>query len=472
MSMFDRFPWLSTTILTLGMLIPGTINTLSKKAQNETLSIGINGQLAPFNHPWFQTFVMYIGEALCFLVFLFLRFYYRRREEQVGWVVPSGSGSVEERAALLKTHPYSGGYRSSTGAHTLEINDDQDIGVVPRAGVEEIDAKEAADRLLYMESPWFRAKFILPTLCDLLGTSLSGIGLLWVPASIWQMLRGSIIIWAGILSVVFLKRKLGAQKWAGILVTAFGLVLVGLSSTLAGSGSGESGGLLLIGIVLVVVAQFFSALQMILEEAFMKGLGKDKRNWLPMHVVGMEGCFGIVIVYFFVFPITYAIPGSTPGSHYDNPADAIAQMLHSWQLSLNVFIYVLSIAFYNFFSLSVAKKLTTVHRTLIDASRTILVWGVDLMLYYLGHYYALGEAWIIPWSFLELAGFIVLFLGTLLYNRIIVLPFLPPAPEQTPYPLPDYQTLKYRFTHCTCLLDNNGDDYDEDELCGFHTPSC
>ena len=43
--------------------------------------------------------------------------------------------------------------------------------------------------------------FVVPTICDLIGTTLSGIGLLYVPASVWQMLRGAIIIFAGILSV-------------------------------------------------------------------------------------------------------------------------------------------------------------------------------------------------------------------------------------------------------------------------------
>ena len=51
----------------------------------------------------------------------------------------------------------------------------------------------------------FQAIIILPTLCDLLGTTLAGIGLLYVSASVWQMLRGSIIIFTGILSVI-LKR--------------------------------------------------------------------------------------------------------------------------------------------------------------------------------------------------------------------------------------------------------------------------
>lgn len=61
---------------------------------------------------------------------------------------------------------------------------------------------------------------ILPACCDLGGTTLSGIGLLFTTASVWQMLRGSIILFTGILSVVFLKRKLEKFKWVGMVSTS------------------------------------------------------------------------------------------------------------------------------------------------------------------------------------------------------------------------------------------------------------
>src|SRR3989338_4664343 len=112
-SFWDRFPWLSTTLLTLGMLIPGTINTLAKKAQNETLSIGINGELAPFVHPWFQTFVMYIGEALCFVAFLCMRFHYNRQRHQQMVADALDKEAATEARPLLSTSAF---------PPTLEIN--------------------------------------------------------------------------------------------------------------------------------------------------------------------------------------------------------------------------------------------------------------------------------------------------------------------------------------------------------------
>lgn len=75
--------------------------------------------------------------------------------------------------------------------------------------------------------------------------------------------------------------------------------------------------------------------------------------------------------------------GSDAGGRYENALDALIQIQNNWLLLIFVISYCLSIAFYNFFGLSVAKQLTTVHRTLIDACRTILVWTAQIVIYYL-----------------------------------------------------------------------------------------
>lgn len=56
-------------------------------------------------------------------------------------------------------------------------------------------------------------------------------------ASSFQMLRGAVIIFTGLLSVAFLGRRLQPSQWIGILVTILGLVVVGLSDFLNGHGN-------------------------------------------------------------------------------------------------------------------------------------------------------------------------------------------------------------------------------------------
>jgi drug/metabolite transporter (DMT)-like permease len=70
--------------------------------------------------------------------------------------------------------------------------------------------------------------FFPPACCDVMGTSLMYIGLNLTTASSYQMLRGAVIIFTGLLSVAFLRMRLQGFKWLGMGLVMFGLVIVGL----------------------------------------------------------------------------------------------------------------------------------------------------------------------------------------------------------------------------------------------------
>jgi len=124
----------------------------------------------------------------------------------------------------------------------------------------------------------FNYIFALPTCCDLTASTLGNIALLWIDASIWQMMRGSIIIFSAILSLIFLKRKLKAHHWIGILIVVVGLFLVGLAGMIKtneknkenNDNANSNSGLFFVGIVLVICAQLIASSQMIIEEMLLK----------------------------------------------------------------------------------------------------------------------------------------------------------------------------------------------------------
>jgi drug/metabolite transporter (DMT)-like permease len=58
------------------------------------------------------------------------------------------------------------------------------------------------------------------------------VGLTMTYASVFQMLRGSVVIFTGILSVVFLKRKLYVFHWLGMICVLIGATLVGVASVM------------------------------------------------------------------------------------------------------------------------------------------------------------------------------------------------------------------------------------------------
>ncbi len=102
--------------------------------------------------------------------------------------------------------------------------------------------------------PW-RA-FALPATLDLLGVCLMNAGLTMTHASVFQMLRGCVVVFTGILSIAVLGRRLAPHHWAGMALVSAGAFLVGLSSLIAAPEAGSARPTNpLLGNALVVVAQ-------------------------------------------------------------------------------------------------------------------------------------------------------------------------------------------------------------------------
>jgi len=418
-----------SVLLAVGMLVTGSLNTISKKMAYDTCAVGIdppppdshNATCSKtfvceekdeklFKFPWTFTLVMFCGEATCFLYF------------------------------LAKKRGCCGGGKRDDGMMPL-LGDVDDIGDLsyddmksPVANFKSPTLARRGSSLARAKSPTWRDAVIcaIPACCDLLGTTISAIGLLLTTASVWQMLRGSIILFTATLSIFFLGKKQRPQQWTGIAITIVGVTLVGTSSMIgshssklpAGCGGNEdaissaSAGHAMLGNVLVVASQLLSATQMVIEEKFLK-----HRKLPPEFVVGCEGFFGAIVMGAVVLPILYHITGS----QHENAFDAAKMFASNARLAVLVLLYFASIAFYNFFGLAVAKKLSSVHRTLIDAMRTVFVWIVDVILFQTsatdsaGHH-QYGEAFVNPGSIIQLGGFAVMLAGTIIYNNIVKVP--------------------------------------------------
>ena len=426
--------------LVVGMLASGSINTIAKKLGYGTCSSSpIAGTYTSsalckdftpnghqFRKPWTQTLVMFTGEAMCLFLFFYKRSQAAARDKK-----------RQSNGLVLDNHASNNGvtspaynFLSPTMARVSKINDD-DLAKSDEA---------------YKNVRWGSTLYcLLPACCDLGGTTVSGIGLLFTSASVFQMLRGSIIFFTAIFSVLFLNRKLQKFHWTGMGLTVVGVTMIGLSSILGASNnptpeplpplspspSGDDFGgvgnvlwmfrnntpanMVWIGNVLVVVSQLMSATQMVIEEKFLKS-----KQLPPEFVVGVEGTFGMIMMICITLPIVGMLPGQDGDGIHESAIDAAYLLSNSTPLMCMVLSYFVSIAFYNFCGLAVAKQLSSVHRCLIDACRTILVWSIDLALYY-GTSGKYGEKWDPVGSWIQLAGFLVLIYGSCLYYKVIKL---------------------------------------------------
>ena len=360
----------SIRMLVVGMITFGALNTLVRKAQMVTCSTSsfpVNPNVAnecphpdqePFNKPWIGNIFMFMGEILL------LASIRRSRSPQLD--------------LIGQTRP---------------------------------------------ELPSYY--LLLPASLDVLGSGVSGVGMLFITASVWQMMRGSLILFTAALSVIFLGRKLERQHIVGLSLSALGLGLVGLSSWLDSNEvpslysfmfSTTSSSDALLGITLTVLSQLCTAIQVVVEESLLKMTNDSYRPPSPERIVAFEGLWGCVIMIGVLigFQLT---PGPDHGSA-ENSVDSIEKLFNSSLLIFLVGVYLVSIAAFNVLGMKVSKHLSSVHRTLIDSSRSVVVWIVQLGFWYIGNSALYGTPWTDN-SWLQLIGFAILVLGTLVYNEVI-----------------------------------------------------
>mmetsp|Transcript_2960 Transcript_2960/g.3101 ORF Transcript_2960/g.3101 Transcript_2960/m.3101 type:complete len:432 (+) Transcript_2960:153-1448(+) len=259
---------------------------------------------------------------------------------------------------------------------------------------------------------------MIPSICDLLCTLLLLVAQLYITASMWQMLRGSVIIITALLKRYVLDHRLRAHMWAGIGTIFIAMVLVASTTFFApaapateGSSSGKDPR---IGVVLVILGCIAQGVQYVFEE---KVMAVD--NAPPLVVIGMEGLWGTFLTLTLVYPAAYMIPGPDNGS-FESFSDSLLMIQSNPQLQNLVLLFVITVTIYNCMAVYVTKYLSAIWHAILDNFRPITIWVLDLYIYYsLYPGTAFGEKWVNPGSYIQLGGLLVLFLGTAVYNGSI-----------------------------------------------------
>mmetsp|Transcript_14588 Transcript_14588/g.39289 ORF Transcript_14588/g.39289 Transcript_14588/m.39289 type:complete len:366 (-) Transcript_14588:439-1536(-) len=261
---------------------------------------------------------------------------------------------------------------------------------------------------------WTYFILAIPACFDLAATVLCMFGLVYISASIYQLLRGACIVFVAFMKHYLLKDKLKAYNWVGVGMLALAIALVGLTSVLADDSVGGRNPV--VGVLLILAGAFVQSLQYAFEEKVMTG----DVSAPPLLVIGMEGFWGTVICTVVLYPLAYMLPGTDHG-HLEDPANTLAMIKNSPTVQHVLVWYFIFIFLYNTFGVLVTYLLNSVWHAILDNFRPVTVWGVDLFIFYVVTEGALGEAWT-QWSVLELLGLGILLLGTAVYNSNIRLP--------------------------------------------------
>lgn len=71
----------------------------------------------------------------------------------------------------------------------------------------------------------------IPAIFDIISTSLMFIGLTTVAGSVYQMMRGFVVVITAFMALIFLGRKQYIHHWVSLLSIVMGIVIVGIVST-------------------------------------------------------------------------------------------------------------------------------------------------------------------------------------------------------------------------------------------------
>ena len=107
----------------------------------------------------------------------------------------------------------------------------------------------------------------IPASCDVCSSTLLYISLVLVPASVYEMMRGFIVVITATLSIIFLKKKQYRHHFTGLFFIFAGVMAVGYASV-AGEKANDSAGRMILGIALLFISQLFSGTMLIIEERF------------------------------------------------------------------------------------------------------------------------------------------------------------------------------------------------------------
>jgi len=253
--------------------------------------------------------------------------------------------------------------------------------------------------------------FLPATLCDMTATSIMYVGLNLTNAASFQMLRGSVIIFTGLLSVAFLRSILTMYRWIGMVSVVVGLVIVGVADIVFHKSDTGHRNDIISGDLLIIIASVIVSIQMVYEQKFV-----TKYNVPPLLAVGLEGMFGTILLSLLLIPmyfITVPKPFSQDPEHrLENVLDAFKQIDANPLILVALGGTIVSIAFFNFAGISVTKEINATTRMVLDSVRVLAIWAVSL---------AVGWQ---DFILLQLLGFAILIFGMCVYNDILFGPLM------------------------------------------------
>lgn len=378
----------------------------------------------PFEKPWFQTAVMFVGMAFCLLIFFVMKIFKTKKYDAYVSTHRISNKMTEQNSSEE-------GNGSSTSSDDIGGDANEQLIQGSGSGKKDELTEEQLQRLkTYKDFVWSCSeqwkdylKVGIPACFDMVATAVMTYGLVYISVSVMQMLRGSMTLFSTLFSICFFKRHVHAYQWIAIGMVIIACLLVGIACIKGTEGTSTStAGETILGCVLVIISQFIQAGQIVVESFLLENI-----VFPPLIIVGFEGVWGFCVTFILMFILQF-IPGGDDGS-IENTATSFYMLGNNPAIIGATVIYWFCITFLNWSGMTLTRELGPVVRTIWEAVRTAAIWVVDLFIYYVVVPHSVfGESWN-GWSFMQLFGFGILVWGSFTNNAMVKYPglYYPPA---------------------------------------------
>lgn len=269
------------------------------------------------------------------------------------------------------------------------------------------------------KTPYTRRNMLLmaiPGSVEALAFCLATSAQIIMALSLAMIMKGAKVVFSALFTTILFKKALPRFKWVSVAVCVTGLAIAGTSEYMNTSKDGA--GKILIGLSMAMASEAMFAFQVIFDERMMKVKKCD-----PTFCVGMEGCYGCIILIPVVLLAWLVFPGDQGGS-YENLPDTFYRISQSGTIMAFLAFYVIAIFVVAIADATITKYLSGVHSSLVSVGRTIVVWVLELILFY-GAPESLSKMYghkFDTYSPLKVVGFIIVVAAILMYDGILRIP--------------------------------------------------
>jgi hypothetical protein len=219
----------------------------------------------------------------------------------------------------------------------------------------------------------------LLSLCDLLASTMTSIGLLYLQASLWLMLRAAGLLFSALLHWLWLRRRQHPHMWVGVGIVVVALAINGTAAVcLTGVSVGNvPAGKVALAVFLTMGLQILPAIQVVLEDYFL-----HDADLSPYLMVGAEGLWGVVGCVAVFMPICQVVGGPEGNGLHEDSLDTVLMLANNPALIGLSVAFIVAVLGLNVFGMLVLEVTNAVLGSIIGSTRTLCVWVVQIILGY------------------------------------------------------------------------------------------